>query len=55
MLLFTLYLVLFYEIEPLHMKSVRCLFIYCQSLPNLVHHQIVFSIAVCSPVLSDIK
>jgi hypothetical protein len=37
------------------MKSVRCLFAHCQSLPNFCHHQIVVSITVCSPERPDIK
>jgi hypothetical protein len=54
-LFFTLYHVLFPEIESIHMNSVCCLFTACQPLPNFCHHQIVASITNCHPEWLDIK
>jgi hypothetical protein len=48
-LFFTLYLVLFLEINSLYTKCVPCLFTYCKSLPKFYHQHIVIIITICCP------
>jgi hypothetical protein len=54
-LFLTFRLVLFLEIEPLHVKCVCCLFTQCPSLPNFRYHQTLVSITVRFPERSDFQ